>query len=308
MKKALWLKVWKKHQVFFWRSMAFLFLSYVLVPFALRFVSQGKEAYYHYNFYSFPAYTFLLVILFGVFHRRLLLEYRFTPSLLQRTCFLLLSIGSFSGYYWFRYGIPLDYTTFSWAFLAAATLYGVGLLGIALFIFGLPLLQKTFPSLLLFSVITFLFFVVNQLLSDIWEILAYSVAQGIYILLSFFSAQASLSLTPPNPQLGLGTFMVTIGPACSGIEGISLYLALFLLLIAYEQNTLDWKRTLLLFGIGLFGVYLLNYLRITLIMLLGTQYPQVAVGAFHSNAGWVLFSLFLLGLVYLGYEWMKKHK
>ena len=125
-------------------------------------------------------------------------------------------------------------------------------------------------------------------------------------LLSIFSSSASLNLSLSNPTLALGNFSVIIGSPCSGIESMSMFMGLFLLLIVYDQNQLNFRRAGIIFVLGLIGSYLLNIIRVSAVMFVGTKNSNFALGLFHSQVGWIFFSIFILFLTYFGYDWMKK--
>ena len=132
------------------------------------------------------------------------------------------------------------------------------------------------------------------------------VAKLVYFGLNQITDKAYLMLGEGDPTLGVGSFKVIIGPACSGIESLTLFLGLFMLLMVYEQSNLNLRRAGIVLLVGLIGTYVLNVIRIAAILLIGIKNPTFAVGLFHSQAGWMLFSLFVLGLLYFGYGWMKK--
>jgi exosortase E/protease (VPEID-CTERM system) len=100
--------------------------------------------------------------------------------------------------------------------------------------------------------------------------------------------------------LGSRTFVVAISPACSGYEGIGMvavFLAAFLWIF---RSNLRFPQALLLIPVGLVGIWIANVLRITALIVLGTRWSRdVAVGGFHSQAGWIAFNAIALGLVTL---------
>lgn len=99
-------------------------------------------------------------------------------------------------------------------------------------------------------------------------------------------------------RLGTPGFLVRIAPQCSGYEGIGLvtvFLALYLWLFRAE---IRFPHAFLLFPIGALAIWLANALRITLLIAVGTSFSrEVALGGFHSQAGWIAFILIALGLI-----------
>jgi exosortase len=83
-------------------------------------------------------------------------------------------------------------------------------------------------------------------------------------------------------------FLVDI--ACSGIYSLIGFL-IFVLFVAYVVRDRPWKR-LTLIAIGIPLMYLLNIIRITIILLIGNSYgEETALQVFHMFGGWVLIFL-----------------
>jgi len=293
LKKDLWINI-----------LIFLSITYVILPIIFSYVARPINL--EYNFLSFPAYTLILVVLYGVFNREKLANYHIRVSLKQRLFYFFFALISFYFYFVIKYNSFYNYSNFAGLMILYGALYLLGIIFIALFIFGIKLFKQTYSSLLVFSIVTLIFYAITNVLWQFWDFLAIHVAKLVHFLLSLFSDSTVLNLTDKDPTLGLNNFEVIIGPPCSGIDSLSMYLGLFLLLFVYEMDKLNWKKTGIVFIIGLFGTYLLNIFRVTSLILIGTKYPDFALGMFHSQAGWILFSLFLLVLLYFSYHWMKK--
>lgn len=100
--------------------------------------------------------------------------------------------------------------------------------------------------------------------------------------------------------LGLGEFVVNIAPACSGYEGIGLVTAFTAIYLWLHRQQLRFPRVLLLFPLAAAAIWLLNVVRIVVLILLGHHWsPEVAVGGFHSQAGWLTFIMTALGILWL---------
>lgn len=119
-------------------------------------------------------------------------------------------------------------------------------------------------------------------------------------LLTLLSSEP-LVLLPAQKTLGLGDFVVNIAPACSGYEGIGLIAAFTAVYLHLYRRELQFPRVLLLFPIGAAAIWLLNCTRIAVLVAIGHYWsPEVAIGGFHSQAGWLSFiatSLLMLWLV-----------
>ena len=296
----------KEHNLFLARAVLFLVLSYGIIPLILSFLTKGYSAKIEYNFFSFSAYVLMMLILFVIFNRKKILRYSVVPNIRVISVNVLLSIFFFWGYYYLRF--RMDYGLESYLFwtILSGVSYILGMFFLAVAIFGWKLFVNTYPTLILFSLITYFFYILTQILNQFWTSLAIGVTYFSNKIISLFVSGTFMEIGKGDPVLGVDNFQVIIGPACSGIESLSMFLGLFLLLMVYEQNNLNYKRAGIVFVLGLIGTYFLNVLRIVLILLIGRKYPIFALGLFHSQAGWILFSLFMLVLLYFGYGWMRK--
>lgn len=103
--------------------------------------------------------------------------------------------------------------------------------------------------------------------------------------------------------LGLGDFAVNIAPACSGYEGVGLVTAFTAIYLWLYRHQLRFPRVLLLFPLAATAIWLLNVLRIDVLILIGYHWsPEVAVGGFHSQAGWLTFIITSLVILWLAGE------
>jgi exosortase E/protease (VPEID-CTERM system) len=121
--------------------------------------------------------------------------------------------------------------------------------------------------------------------------------------LTLFSVHALLSRVAHDVQvdydtvsIGTKSFMVVVAPVCSGFEGIGLIVVFLGGYIALNRKDLRVPNALWLLPLAVITVWSANILRIVALILIGSSgSPQVALGGFHSKAGWVFFSLISLG-------------
>jgi exosortase E/protease (VPEID-CTERM system) len=100
--------------------------------------------------------------------------------------------------------------------------------------------------------------------------------------------------------LATDRFAVEISEACSGFEGMSLILAFTVAWLLYFRREYLFPRALLLIPAGLAAMFVLNVLRIAVLMLIGyAGFPDVASYGFHSQAGWIAFNSVACGLAFL---------
>jgi exosortase E/protease (VPEID-CTERM system) len=97
-------------------------------------------------------------------------------------------------------------------------------------------------------------------------------------------------------SLGTERFHVEIAPECSGFEGAGLMLAFGVAWLLLFRKECRFPQALLLVPLGVALVFLLNALRITMLILIGNAGAErIALGGFHSQAGWIGFNLVALG-------------
>jgi exosortase E/protease (VPEID-CTERM system) len=91
--------------------------------------------------------------------------------------------------------------------------------------------------------------------------------------------------------LDTGRFAVQVSELCSGLEGAGLLLAFCCAWLVFFRREYYFPRALLIIPAGLALLFLLNVLRIAVLVLIGDAgYPEVAIYGFHSQAGWIAFN------------------
>lgn len=180
-------------------------------------------------------------------------------------------------------------------------------IGLAIAAFGAELIKYFFMQFkleLLVSVLSAYFYLsIYGLLREYWQIFAESAIKILILimpLLGFHAAGNANNLTVNNITLN-------IGQPCSGIESMSLFLFLYAVIIFIDWKEIKNWKALVLLPIGVVGMYLTNVLRIGMLFAVGARWGvQFAVGAFHSNIGWILFVLYFVGFQYITYNWIRK--
>jgi exosortase E/protease (VPEID-CTERM system) len=164
-----------------------------------------------------------------------------------------------------------------------------------------------------------------KLLSTEREIFAYALVAGIstwwltlktqalWTPLSNMTFQVSAGLLnllyedivvdAATKQLGVKDFVVNIAPQCSGYEGIALITMFTGFYLSIFRRDFRFPQALLLLPIGIVTIWLFNNLRIALLIAIGASFsPAVAVGGFHSQAGWISFILVSASTLMLAYR------
>ncbi len=101
---------------------------------------------------------------------------------------------------------------------------------------------------------------------------------------------------PATASIGTRTFSVEIDESCSGLEGIALMLVFSGAWLWLCRRDLRFPRALLLIPAGVAAVFLTNVLRIVALIVIGNAgAPNVALGGFHSQVGWIAFNAVAVG-------------
>ena len=101
---------------------------------------------------------------------------------------------------------------------------------------------------------------------------------------------------PATKSIGSPSFHVEISPQCSGIESAGLMLIFGILWLWIFRKESRFPQAFLLIPAGVAVLWLLNALRIAALILIGNAgAPAVALGGFHSQAGWMAFNVVALG-------------
>ena len=105
---------------------------------------------------------------------------------------------------------------------------------------------------------------------------------------------------PERLVLGTRRFRVNIAPTCSGLEGVGLLVALLSIYLWFFRRELRFPAALVLLPVGAVSIWLLNALRIVLLIVIGSSgWREIALGGFHSQAGWLTFNFVALGFIAL---------
>lgn len=136
----------------------------------------------------------------------------------------------------------------------------------------------------------------GQFATRLWASLAASTFWCVNALLS--PLYDDLVCLPDEFVIGTSRFSVRIAPECSGYEGVGLVLAFLLGYLWFDRRHLRFPRTFVLLPIGVAAAWLINSARIAALVSIGASWSEsIALGGFHSQAGWLAFIAISLGLV-----------
>jgi exosortase E/protease (VPEID-CTERM system) len=159
--------------------------------------------------------------------------------------------------------------------------------------------EKTAISLA--AVIGVLAWGLGQLTQEFWRPLATATFWVSSQILAVF--YPDIVRNESGAILGTPNFQVQIAPSCSGYEGIGLILLFTSVYFWLFRKDLRFPSALLLLPIGVLTIWLANAARITALIAIGSSFSEeIAMGGFHSQAGWIFFLAVSLGLMGLGHR------
>jgi exosortase E/protease (VPEID-CTERM system) len=107
---------------------------------------------------------------------------------------------------------------------------------------------------------------------------------------------AVLQVDPATMSIGTPRFHVEIAPECSGYEGMGLMLAFSSAWLWFFRRQWRFPQALLLIPAGIALIWIANAARIAALLLIGNAgAEQIALGGFHSQAGWIAFNAVAIG-------------
>ena len=148
--------------------------------------------------------------------------------------------------------------------------------------------------LLITMLVTLVFWKFAKWTQSVWgnfagDGLAAATFDVVAWLLGLF-VHAPVAVNLAERVIGIGEFSVYIAPECSGYEGMGLVIAALATYLGLYRKDFRFPRVLLLVPLGLALVWMLNCVRIAALVLIGHYWsPEIAVGGFHSQAGWLSF-------------------
>ena len=299
------------------RAAAFVILLFLLVPLALAWAPAllGKKLLFTLNFDRSTVFLLLMLGFFALKNRRRLLELSAVRAAWWEPFFFgAFSLLAFSWYFAIRYLLSGNFVleNFGVVVIASYAAYLVGSVALWVAAFGLGFsasFARRFSKELAISLVAAAFFMEFSLVLQAgWKLFSDTLTSLVYWLLAATTPDAVVALSKCcAPLLGCGDFKVLIGAPCSGIDSISLFTVLFLGILAYDWHEIDKKRAALVFVPGLVGIWLMNVVRIYSLVLLGAFVsPELAVGLFHENAGWIFFAVFCAAFWYFAYPFVRR--
>jgi exosortase E/protease (VPEID-CTERM system) len=129
----------------------------------------------------------------------------------------------------------------------------------------------------------------------LWEPAAKLTFRLVRLILSPFLSD--MILQPDRLRLGTQRFTVIISPECSGLEGVGLLLIFGAIWLVLFREEIRFPQSLVLLPAGVLVLFSLNAVRLAVLILIGNAGArEIALGGFHSQAGWIAFNAVAFGL------------
>ncbi len=181
------------------------------------------------------------------------------------------------------------------------TLGFLGDIGLLFAVFGRLFVKKLFSEIAIIILLLVPFTVAPLLIDNFWEYSSQVALAGLRIIFPLF--RIPYEMDPTLFKVSVEDFTVFVGPPCAGIHSLLAFTTVYsaaVLLIAQRGFAIRKMRAFVFFVVGFLSVFLLNTLRIFLIILVGAKYsPTFAATLFHSYIGAALLILFFLAYISL---------
>ncbi len=113
-------------------------------------------------------------------------------------------------------------------------------------------------------------------------------------------------ISSPSPVLTGPKLDVTILFWCSGLEAVKLFQIFFVVMLLVDWPTINRRRALAGYFLGLALMLAANVVRISLLVIVGNRVPEFTVHH-HITAGWIFFALILVVYILATHRWLMAH-
>jgi exosortase E/protease (VPEID-CTERM system) len=164
-------------------------------------------------------------------------------------------------------------------------------------VFWMGWVRRSRSAFIIAGTIGFAAFTIGHWARNLWWPLQRSTFETVDFLLHFSRLQTIV--LPDEFVIGTTNFAVSIDVQCSGLEGIGLIAVMTAAYLWYYRHDLHFPQALLLIPAGALAMWLVNAMRIAVLVVIGSWSSAAAVAGFHSVAGWLLFNLVACGLIWM---------
>jgi exosortase/archaeosortase family protein len=186
-------------------------------------------------------------------------------------------------------------------------LIGIGVFGFLIIgIYGIEFVKnfinKFKNEIIYFIIFGIIVYSFMNVVFSLWSYLSNIVLSIVYSILKLFG---NVSIINPDILIFEG-FAVKIAEACSGIYSIFIFSALYIFAVLLDWKKLNHKKAILMFVPSVMGAFLVNILRVFLMMIIGNYSRNIALGLYHSYTGMIFFLVYFFIFWKLSYGWMRK--
>ncbi len=163
-------------------------------------------------------------------------------------------------------------------------------------IFNFRFIKKFSRDFALFTSIILIMLLATYTIEHYWKVLSGSIMGALHYILPLIDS--SVKIVVKSYSITMKNFKVNIGATCSGVYSIVAFSLLFITALYFASIKHRINRWLALIALlsGMVAVFILNIIRIVVIILVGAYYsPKLAIQFFHEY----LSAMFLLGLFFL---------
>ena len=220
------------------------------------------------------------------------------PLLLAHAAATLLFAQLSSVLFQVRLSEPIDdLVALSWLASGVAAVV-LAILAFAPVRFWVRVLASLRPVLMFAVMVSIGGYAFGWVTSTFWRPLSSATMSVVYWLLR--PLIDGISADPSTLIVGGPDFQVMIDSTCSGYEGLGLILVFTTAWLWFHRTEWRFPHALVLIPVGLVTIWIVNSLRIAALLLIGTAgAPAIALGGFHSQAGWLGFNVVALGICVL---------
>ena len=304
------------HKLFYFKIVLYFFLIFLAVPFLFQLlaVNFGQESTF--NFAVDHTTPFLIIIFLLTYFKfeKEFIEYDFkinnaSSEYFLRIFYILFFLISFllqfilKDLFWWKFVTDqFHLIVYMYSFLGF-----IGSFMLFLAVFGTKFFEKFMNRIILIMTIIISFFGMSYILKELWGIFSGIIVKMVSILLKLQFSSLDI-FSSETYGLELFSFRVFIGDGCSGIESLALFFSIYLLIMLYDLDKLNLVKSLILLPFGMIGMFLVTILRIYMLMIVGKDNAELAMGLFHNNLGWIFFVIYLLIFWSLFYSFLLKDK
>jgi exosortase E/protease (VPEID-CTERM system) len=115
---------------------------------------------------------------------------------------------------------------------------------------------------------------------------------------------SNMVIQPEALRIGTPRFHVVVADVCSGLEGMGLLIVFGCMWLFLFRREAKFPQALALLPLGIVTLFLLNSVRLAVLILIGNAGAHdIAMGGFHSQAGWIMFNSVAFGSAVAARHW-----